>query len=71
MVYIGKDQTYTAMSDTVGIPVGICAKLILNGTIKTPGVQLPIKKEVYNPILTELEKYGVKFSEKHVEPTIY
>ena len=71
MVYIGEDQTYTAMSDTVGLPVGICAKMILNGTIKTPGVQLPINKEVYNPILSELEKYGVKFSEKFVEPTIY
>ena len=63
MVYIGKDQTYTAMSDTVGIPVGICAKLILNGTISSPGVQLPISKEIYNPILSELEEYGVKFIE--------
>jgi hypothetical protein len=27
----------------------------------TPGVQLPIRKEVYQPILKELEEYGVVF----------
>jgi hypothetical protein len=32
--------------------------LILNGKITTPGVQLPIRKEVYQPILKELEEYG-------------
>jgi hypothetical protein len=36
---------------------------ILNGNIKTPGVQLPIHKEVYEPILKELEEYGVIFKE--------
>jgi hypothetical protein len=37
--------------------------LILNGKI-TPGVQLPIRKEVYQPILKELEEYGVVFKEQ-------
>ncbi|MND00362.1 hypothetical protein D3C83_189460 [compost metagenome] len=40
---------------------------ILNGNIKTPGVQLPLNKEVYQPILKELEEYGVVFHEKEVE----
>jgi hypothetical protein len=35
----------------------------LNGNIKTPGVQLPIRKEVYEPILKELETFGVVFKE--------
>ena len=35
--------------------------LILNGKIKTTGIQLPIHKEVYEPILAELEEYGVIF----------
>ena len=39
MVHIGKDQVYTAMSDTVGYPVAICAEMILNGTIQSKGVQ--------------------------------
>ncbi|HNP33271.1 MAG TPA: saccharopine dehydrogenase C-terminal domain-containing protein [Flavobacterium sp.] len=63
MVCIGDDQMYTAMSKTVGLPVAMAALQILNGNIKTPGVQLPIKKEVYDPILKELEKYGIVFKE--------
>ncbi|WP_277014397.1 saccharopine dehydrogenase family protein [Flavobacterium lindanitolerans] len=66
MVCIGDDQTYTAMAKTVGLPVAIATLQILNGNIKTPGVQLPIHKEVYLPILKELENYGVTFNEKEV-----
>ncbi|WJS96078.1 saccharopine dehydrogenase NADP-binding domain-containing protein [Flavobacterium johnsoniae] len=66
MVCIGDDQTYTAMAKTVGLPVAIATLLILNGKITTPGVQLPIKKEVYEPILKELEEYGVIFNEQKV-----
>ncbi|MGO4773440.1 saccharopine dehydrogenase family protein [Flavobacterium sp. W22_SRS_FK3] len=64
MVCIGDDQTYTAMAKTVGLPVAIATLLILNGKITTPGVQLPINKEVYMPILEELEEYGVIFHEE-------
>lgn len=63
MVCLGDDQTYTAMSKTVGLPVAIATLKILNGEIQTTGVQLPISKEVYLPILAELEKYGVVFKE--------
>ncbi|WET04841.1 saccharopine dehydrogenase family protein [Flavobacterium sp. YJ01] len=66
MVCIGDDQIYTAMAKTVGLPVAIATLLILNGKITTPGVQLPIKKEVYEPILKELEEYGVIFNEQKV-----
>ena len=64
MVCIGDDQTYTAMAKTVGLPVAMVTLLTLNGKIKTPGVQLPIRKEVYKPILKELEEYGVVFKEQ-------
>jgi len=63
MVCIGDDQTYTAMAKTVGLPVAMATLQILNGNIKTPGVQLPIRPEVYNPILKELETFGVVFKE--------
>ena len=66
MVSIGENQTYTAMAKTVGLPVAIAALKILNGEIKTPGVQRPITKEVYTPILKELENYGIVFKEKEV-----
>ena len=65
-IVLGENQTYTAMSKTVGLPVGIAALKILKGEIKTPGVQIPINKEVYEPILKELENYGIKFTEKIV-----
>ena len=71
MTYIGEDQTYTAMSDTVGLPVAICAKMILNNNIKLKGVHLPIHKEIYLPILKELEDYGIVFKEKEVKPVLY
>lgn len=66
MVVIGKDQNFTAMSDTVGLPVAIATLKILNGEINIKGVQLPIQKEVYNPILEELKEFGVIFSEHEV-----
>ncbi len=64
MVCIGQDQTYTAMAKTVGLPLAMATLLILNGKITTPGVQLPIRKEVYLPVLKELEQYGVCFKEQ-------
>ncbi|MUU78597.1 saccharopine dehydrogenase family protein [Winogradskyella endarachnes] len=66
MVTLGKDQTYTAMAKTVGLPVAIATLAILNGKIKTPGVQIPITKEVYTPILKELEDYDIIFKEHDV-----
>ncbi len=66
MVVIGDNQTYTAMSKTVGLPVAIATLKILNKEITTPGIQLPTTKEVYEPILKELENYGIHFKEKEV-----
>jgi len=66
MVTLGEDQTYTAMAKTVGLPVAMATMAILNRKIKTPGVLVPITKEVYEPILEELEDYGVIFNEKEV-----
>ncbi|MBS7785835.1 saccharopine dehydrogenase NADP-binding domain-containing protein [Flavobacterium sp. CYK-55] len=63
MVCIGQDQIYTAMAKTVGLPVAMAALRILNKQITQPGVQLPISKEVYLPLLAELETYGIHFTE--------
>lgn len=66
MVVTGENRTHTAMAKTVGLPVAIATLLILNKEIRTPGVQIPILKEVYEPILKELEDYGISFKEHHV-----
>ena len=67
MVHIGDDQKSTAMAKTVGLPVAIATLKILNGEINTPGVQIPISKEVYQPILKELEEHDIIFKEKEVK----
>jgi saccharopine dehydrogenase (NADP+, L-glutamate forming) len=59
----GKDAIHTAMAKTVGLPLGIAAKLILEGKIKLTGVQIPISKEIYVPVLEALKKEGIAFDE--------
>jgi len=65
MVVRGKDKNETAMSLTVGLPLGIASKLILEGKIRTTGVKIPIEKTFYDPILRELEDYGIRFIEEN------
>ena len=60
---IGTDSLRTAMAKTVGLPLGIAAKLILNETIKITGLQIPTAKEIYEPVLKELEMMDIKFAE--------
>ena len=63
MVVKGEDKTYTAMAKTVGLPMAIACKLILQNKIKAKGVQIPITAEFYKPILAELAKNGIEFIE--------
>tara|TARA_B100000768_G_scaffold48494_1_gene47316 strand:+ start:6223 stop:7587 length:1365 start_codon:yes stop_codon:yes gene_type:complete len=67
MVCTGEDQTFTAMAKTVGLPVGIATLAILNNKIKRYGVQIPTNKDIYEPILSELEDFGVIFKDKKVK----
>lgn len=66
IVVLGEDQTYTAMAKTVGLPVAMATLAILNKKITTTGVQIPVQKEIYQPILKELETFGIQFIEKEV-----
>jgi len=61
LVCIGEDNIHTAMSLTVGLPVAIAARLILEGIFSGTGVRLPIEKDIYEPLLKELESYGISF----------
>ena len=67
LVVRGQDQVHTAMSITVGTPVAIATKLFLTGVIKQKGVIVPTMKDVYEPVLKELEDYGVKFIEEEFD----
>ena len=63
LIVKGEDSLRTAMAKTVGLPLGIAAKLILEDKIHLTGVHMPVHKEIYEPVLKELEKFGVVFRE--------
>jgi saccharopine dehydrogenase (NADP+, L-glutamate forming) len=64
LVVFGDDPRFTAMAKTVGLPVAIATKLILNGKIKSTGVRIPTTKDIYIPVLKELEENGINFIEE-------
>ena len=66
LVVFGENTRYTAMAKTVGLPVAIATKLILNGEIKSKGVKIPTTKDIYIPVLKELEENGINFIEELV-----
>ena len=63
LVVKGEDSLRTAMAKTVGLPLGIAAKLILNETIKLKGLHIPTVSAIYMPVLKELETAGIQFEE--------
>jgi saccharopine dehydrogenase (NADP+, L-glutamate forming) len=63
LVVKGEDALHTAMARTVGLPLGISAKLLLEGKIGLKGVQIPVTPELYLPVLAELDKEGIRFVE--------
>jgi len=63
LVAKGDDSVRTAMAKTVGFPLAIAAKLLLEGKIKARGVVVPVTKELYDPILAELKTMGVELVE--------
>jgi len=55
------------MAKLVGLPLGIFAKLVMLGKVQARGVHIPVQKEVYEPVLQELEEFGVVFREREEE----
>ena len=64
MKKLGENAQDTAMANLVGLPLAIGVKNILLGNIQLSGVQIPILPEIYEPIMAELEEWGVKFNEQ-------
>ena len=63
MALKGEDAEDTAMARLVGLPLGIFAKFLMTNKIVTTGVNIPVRKEIYEPVLEELKQYGVIFHE--------
>ncbi|MGZ3884743.1 MAG: saccharopine dehydrogenase C-terminal domain-containing protein [Bacteroidia bacterium] len=66
LVVTGDDEVHTAMAKTVGLPLAITVKNFLTGKFRLSGVQIPTVKVIYEPLLTELEEHGIRFTEEEV-----
>ncbi len=64
MVDFGIQDGDTSMSRTVGLPAAIGVRMILEGEIKDTGVHIPVKKSIYAPVLAELSRLGIGFSDE-------
>jgi saccharopine dehydrogenase-like NADP-dependent oxidoreductase len=65
MVIKGEDRDFSAMAKTVGLPMGILARMVMNNKLKLPtGVLIPNMPTLYKPILKELEHHGITFREE-------
>lgn len=64
LVAFGEPNGETAMSRTVALPAAIGVLRILDGTINTPGVMVPVSPAVCDPILDELAALGIRFREE-------
>ena len=57
-------EKFTAIAKTVGLPAALAAKLVLTDKLQLRGVHIPTHPAIYNTVLDELPKYGIKFEEK-------
>ncbi|MBL7726884.1 MAG: saccharopine dehydrogenase NADP-binding domain-containing protein [Dinghuibacter sp.] len=64
LVVLGEDALRTAMAKTVGLPLGIAAKLVLQGVIQKAGVHIPVTSDIYTPVMAELATHGIVFHER-------
>jgi saccharopine dehydrogenase (NADP+, L-glutamate forming) len=64
LVLKGEDATRTAMAKTVGLPLAIMVRLIIQNEVFLTGVHIPVMTQIYEPVLKELELYGVNFMEE-------
>jgi hypothetical protein len=52
------------MARTVSLPLAIGVRFMAEGKFNLTGVQIPIHKQIYEPVLKELETLGIKMDEK-------
>jgi saccharopine dehydrogenase-like NADP-dependent oxidoreductase len=64
MIYNGEKGGFTAMAKSVGLPVGIVAKLLLTDQLPLTGCHIPMHPAIYRPVLKELAENGLEFIER-------
>ena len=64
LVSKGEAGGFSAMSKTVGLPTAIAAKLLLEGRLPLTGSQIPTHPSIYEPVLADIESFGLAFAER-------
>lgn len=64
MLDFGSPATDTSIARTVALPAAIAAEMILKGEITVKGVFRPVIPEIYQPVLSELEKLNISMQEE-------
>jgi saccharopine dehydrogenase-like NADP-dependent oxidoreductase len=64
MLDFGEPNGDTAVARTVALPAAIAVEMILTGSITEKGVHIPVIPGIYNPVLDQLEKLGIRMVEE-------
>lgn len=64
LIDYGKPDGDSSMSRTVGLPAAAAAGLLLDGRLAGRGVLIPVRPEIYGPILDDLSRRGIAFREE-------
>lgn len=57
----GDDPVRTAMARCVGWPLAIAARLYLQKKFRPIGIQIPVERTLYEPVMAELKQLGLSF----------
>jgi len=63
MVDFGIPGGDSSMNRTVGLPAAVATRFVLEGKFHQPGVVVPVMPELYEPVLEELGRLGITFTE--------
>ena len=63
MVDFGIPGGDSSMNRTVGLPAAVVTRFVLEGRFFQPGVVVPVMPELYEPVLDELQRLGISFTE--------
>ena len=66
LIDFGLPHGDTSMARTVSLPMAIATRLLAEEKIPFVGVQIPVHPEIYRPVLSELEKLGIRMEEKRM-----
>jgi saccharopine dehydrogenase (NADP+, L-glutamate forming) len=64
LIDFGEALKESSMARTVSLPLAIGVRFMAEGKFNLTGVQIPIHKQIYEPVLKELETLGIKMDEK-------